>query len=184
MYTQTNLLSIRNPLYSAGAPIRIIWRMELAERLKKAMKDCGNISQYKLGPNAEVPQPTINRILKGISKEPRRSTLEKLADTLGVSRDWLISGIGEQVSSATKPPVLEFKEWGSLSYKHRAFIERVALSDIHDDLIDTLEAVMGLSAQKNSAPIPKKPLSRPASASGGKSSSLPAYSSGKKKKAA
>lgn len=160
MYTQTNLMSIRNPFYSLEPPIRIIRRMELAERLKRAMMKRDNISQYALAKLSGVPQPTINRILKGLSKEPKRSTLDLLADKLGVSRDWLISEKGDPYSS--KPPILDAEEWNSMSFSRRSIIEKIATGGLHDAVIDALHGVIEATTIKES---PKAgAIKRPATA--------------------
>lgn len=52
------------------------------------LKDWG---QSELSRRSGVPQPTINRLLKEVHGEPRRSTIEKLAAALGVNTDDLYS---------------------------------------------------------------------------------------------
>lgn len=52
--------------------------MTVHERLAQLMKD-HNISQNQLAAKTKVPQPTIQRILSGESRDPRHSTLEKIA---------------------------------------------------------------------------------------------------------
>lgn len=54
------------------------------------------VSQYALAKKTGVPQPTINRILKGGSADPRSETVRPLADFFnispeelrGTSKDW------------------------------------------------------------------------------------------------
>jgi len=62
-------------------------------RLKKAMGAAG-VTQYKLAQMSGVPQPTISRILKSISRNPTTDKLEALANALDISIAWLISGEG------------------------------------------------------------------------------------------
>lgn len=61
----------------------------LATRLLKAMTEAGFASQSDLSRNAGVPQPTINRILKGHGG-PQIKTAEKLAKACKVSTTWLL----------------------------------------------------------------------------------------------
>lgn len=65
----------------------------IAERLDQAMQAAGFTSQSALARASGVPQPTINRILKGGGKAgPETTTLVKLADACNVSFIWLQSG--------------------------------------------------------------------------------------------
>ena len=132
----------------------MIQLMELAERLKKKMGDA-KMSQYALAKKSGVPQPTIHRILVRESREPRRSTLDKLATALSANPDWLATGSG--VEDAGMPPIIEVDEWSALSIKRRNFIERVAMSELTDSFIDVLTAMVGTAEgsqpeNKNEAP--------------------------------
>jgi phage repressor protein C with HTH and peptisase S24 domain len=71
--------------------------MTIATRLDKAMKRADIRSQNELARRSGVPQPTINRILKGGGKQgPATETLKKLAMACGVQFQWLSEGIGEE----------------------------------------------------------------------------------------
>lgn len=72
--------------------------MNIGANLDEAMRLRGIESQKALERLSGVPQPTINRILKG--NNPDIGTAKKLADALGVSITWLIdrSGIGPDSS--------------------------------------------------------------------------------------
>jgi len=64
------------------------------------------ISQNYLAEVTGVPQPTIHRILIGGSKEPRNSTIKKLANYFEISTTQLlgdepIPGVGQQLDGAT-----------------------------------------------------------------------------------
>ena len=70
--------------------------MSISDRLDKAMKLARIPSQAALSRASGVPQPTINRILKGPGKRgPETTTLRQLADACGVRFDWLASGVGQ-----------------------------------------------------------------------------------------
>lgn len=62
-----------------------IRRMEtIADRLARKMNERG-LTQYRLWKLSGVSQPTIKRILDGESREPDKSTVERLAKALGTS---------------------------------------------------------------------------------------------------
>lgn len=66
-------------------------------RLDKAMRESKVDSQAQLARLSGVPQPTINRILKGQGKKgPESATLISLADALGIELLWLQQGKGPQ----------------------------------------------------------------------------------------
>lgn len=59
------------------------------------MKAAGIPSQSALARASSVPQPTINRILKGVGKKgPEAHTLAQLAMACNVTFEWLHEGIG------------------------------------------------------------------------------------------
>lgn len=69
--------------------------MDISTRLDEAMRLRENISQSALSRLSGVPQPTINRILKGGgAKGPETATVTKLADALNVRFEWLMEGRG------------------------------------------------------------------------------------------
>lgn len=58
------------------------------------MREAGYESQSALSRAAAIPQPTINRILKGVgTKGPEAATLQKLATACNVTFAWLHEGI-------------------------------------------------------------------------------------------
>jgi len=59
------------------------------------MQAAGIVSQSALARASGVPQPTINRILKGTGKKgPETNTISALAQACSVSAQWLIDGTG------------------------------------------------------------------------------------------
>lgn len=59
------------------------------------MKAAGFDSQSGLARASGIPQPTINRILKGVGRKgPEAHTLVQLAQTCNVSFEWLHEGVG------------------------------------------------------------------------------------------
>lgn len=58
--------------------------MAIKDTLKGLMERT-SINQNELADRTRVPQPTINRILSGESKDPRHSTVKPLADFFGIT---------------------------------------------------------------------------------------------------
>lgn len=75
--------------------------MTIATRLDLAMKAAGNLSQSELSRRSGVPQPTINRILKGTGKKgPEAHTIKPLAEACNVTFQWLYEGTGPMERNA------------------------------------------------------------------------------------
>ncbi|WP_343743322.1 helix-turn-helix transcriptional regulator [Herbaspirillum huttiense] len=71
--------------------------MTIGDRLDKAMQEAGFPSQSALSRASGVPQPTINRILKGGGKKgPETETIRRLAMACNVSFEWLNEGIEDK----------------------------------------------------------------------------------------
>lgn len=101
---------------------------DIGGRLDKAMREAGFESQSALARASGVPQPTINRILKGSSKGPEAATVRKLAQTLNVPFDWLNEGSGDKVRqprAASDDPL----ELTYTSARERRLLTNFRLSD-------------------------------------------------------
>jgi transcriptional regulator with XRE-family HTH domain len=59
-------------------------QLPLGKKLAMLM-DSHKLTQSALARSTGVPQPSINRILSGVTSEPRRAALVKIADHFGVS---------------------------------------------------------------------------------------------------
>ena len=96
-YTMMNSFVNAMPDSRLSHPYSIAYssRMELSDRLDLAMRLRGIESQSELHRRSGVPQPTINRILKGTTTKPDTTTVQRLAEALDVSLTWLLDGIGE-----------------------------------------------------------------------------------------
>lgn len=67
--------------------------MAQAKKLKKILNSLmksEHISENELAKKSGVPQPTINRLLRGVTDNPRKKALDKLASYFSVSIDQLI----------------------------------------------------------------------------------------------
>lgn len=72
----------------------------IGERLRSVRK-LGGVSARQLAELAGLESPAhVGLIEHGDRPDPRSSTVEKLARTLGVTSDWLIAGIGKMPSGA------------------------------------------------------------------------------------
>lgn len=78
--------------------------IEIASQLDKAMRIRRVESQSALSRSSGVPQPTINRILKGTTPNPDLGTVKKLASALNVNVEWLTDGIGPGPESSNNGP--------------------------------------------------------------------------------
>lgn len=65
--------------------------MTIGDRMLAALHRKG-WSLSELSRRTGVPQPTIHRIGAGVSANPRRESIEKIARALGVSAEWLWTG--------------------------------------------------------------------------------------------
>ncbi|MGT0250727.1 helix-turn-helix domain-containing protein [Burkholderia pyrrocinia] len=82
-----------------------ILRMTIDDEIDKAMRLCGLRSQSELSRISGVPQPTINRTLKGLTV-PEFGTLKKLADTLGPDPVALLQGDTSDTSHPTPEKIM------------------------------------------------------------------------------
>lgn len=66
----------------------------LSDRLRIARERAG-LSARALGRAAGLGTRTISLLESGARPDPRRSTIEAISKTLGVSLEWLLLGTGE-----------------------------------------------------------------------------------------
>lgn len=62
--------------------------LDISKQLAKLMRS-QNLSQSALSRATNVPQPTINRILSGVTREPRRDSVIRLATFFGITPESL-----------------------------------------------------------------------------------------------
>ncbi|MGH7890049.1 MAG: helix-turn-helix domain-containing protein [Thermodesulfobacteriota bacterium] len=63
--------------------------MSFASRIRERRKALG-ITKAKLAKLAGLTRPSITRYEKGLTKNPNAHSLERLADVLGVTADYLL----------------------------------------------------------------------------------------------
>lgn len=90
--------------------------MTIGTRLDEAMAHREIRSQSALARLSGVPQPTINRILKGGGKKgPETATIKKLADALEVRAEWLAEGVGEMIRPRAEIVLARSEGWSELT---------------------------------------------------------------------
>lgn len=110
----------------------------VSTRLDEAMRKAG-FSQSALARASGVPQPTINRILKGPNKQgPEADTIRKLAQACNVSFDWLNEGMGEPLriglNRVRELPVATPAKVVQESWLQRVNAEEAQLLDLYRSL--------------------------------------------------
>jgi len=63
-------------------------KLDISKQLSKLMRD-NNLSQSALSRATGVPQPTINRILSEVTREPRRDSVVRIANFFGITPESL-----------------------------------------------------------------------------------------------
>lgn len=103
--------------------------MTIGERIKKLMED-QKLSEIELARRSKVHQPTIHRIINGVSKDPRPANLEKIAKALGLTYEQLRKGpleptdlAGSENSEITKVSAPHLSEKLALDIYDRPILE-------------------------------------------------------------
>ncbi|WP_411390721.1 XRE family transcriptional regulator [Pseudomonas sp. MPB23] len=84
--------------------------MSIGDRMLAALHKKG-WSLSELSRRTGVPQPTIHRIGAGVSANPRRESIEKIARALGVSAEWLWTGREGIPSKTTSADISDISLW-------------------------------------------------------------------------
>ena len=80
--------------------------LDISKQLSKLMRD-NNLSQSALSRATGVPQPTINRILSEVTREPRRDSVVRIANFFGITPESLYETGG---SKSVRTPAAESVE--------------------------------------------------------------------------
>ncbi len=75
-------------------------KLDISRQLAKLMRE-QHISQSALSRATGVPQPTINRILSEVTREPRRDSVVRIANYFGVTPESLYEASGNNAKSDT-----------------------------------------------------------------------------------
>jgi len=90
-------------------------KLDISKQLSKLMRD-NNLSQSALSRATGVPQPTINRILSEVTREPRRDSVVRIANFFGITPESLYE------SSSAKSPRTPAAETTEEIYKRIAML--------------------------------------------------------------
>lgn len=78
--------------------------MKIGERTEAEMRR-RNWSEGELARRASITQPTVHRIIKGESKNPRQDNIQAIAKAFGCSAEWLWTGNGKAPSGIDETQV-------------------------------------------------------------------------------
>lgn len=105
-----------------------------------------NLSQTEFGSRIKATLTTVSRLENGGS-EPRISTLNKIIDEFGVSKEWLLHGTGEM----TFETVNRESEKGS-SWKEKAFEElEKRATDLEQQVLFYRQLLLNLTGKQAGA---------------------------------
>jgi transcriptional regulator with XRE-family HTH domain len=127
--THTNYLFLNNQ------------NMGLKDNLKRLMDERGE-NPHSLSLRSRVPQPTIFRILKGTSADPRRDNVVKLARALGVDVDVLYGKFLPVALVATEPRETEYQAPKTNEEEKMLRALRLASPDQHRMLMQLAEHIL------------------------------------------
>jgi len=85
--------------------------MDIASRLRAVLKE-RRLTQSRLAEFAGIPSETVNRIFKGITKNPGILTMSKIAGALGVTVGWFLGEKGFEFSAFDRDELRRHIKWG------------------------------------------------------------------------
>ena len=96
-------------------------KLDVSKQLSKLMRD-NNLSQSALSRATGVPQPTINRILSEVTREPRRDSVVRIANFFGITPESLYESRGAKTARTPTAETVEeiYKRIAMLSITERA----------------------------------------------------------------
>lgn len=92
-----NTQSYCNEQYTPSIRFSIGYDMKIGERIEAEMRR-REWSEAELARRASITQPTVHRIIKGESKNPRQDNIQAIAKAFGCSAEWLWTGTGKAPS--------------------------------------------------------------------------------------
>lgn len=85
--------------------------MDIAFRLRELLEQRG-LKQSRMAELAGLPNETVNRIVRGVTKNPGVVTMTRIADALGVTVGWFLGEKGYEFSAEDRAEVRRFIDWG------------------------------------------------------------------------
>lgn len=104
----------------------------MGKRLERAMREA-HVTQYRLAKLSGVPQPTIARIISGETREPKRTTMDRLARALHRATETLYnnhdvreeSAVYADISAAAASDERAIEQFRALSEQDRARVRAI-----------------------------------------------------------
>lgn len=81
-------------------------KLDISKQLAKLMREQG-LSQSALSRATGVPQPTINRILSEVTREPRRDSVVRIANYFGVTPESLYEAPSRKSATSRRKESIE-----------------------------------------------------------------------------
>lgn len=127
----------------------------LAENMTKLL-ELHRLSESDLARDLRLPYNTINRIVSGITTDPRISTLEQIANYFGVSIDFLLGSLSEREKEGeSKIPVLTWESILELDFLQNFVREKwdkwVPAAQLLGEITD-IDKVFALESTKSMYP--------------------------------
>ena len=82
--------------------------MDYIERIKK-IKNERKITNEQLSELTGIPLGTLSKILAGISDSPKLVNIVAIADALGCTLDYIVSGVSENNNNYTQKPIFIYR---------------------------------------------------------------------------
>ena len=82
-------------LLTSNVDVSTVAGMSIAERVRSA-REASGLSQRSLSTLAGLSTGAVNLIESGDRESPAAATLAGIAGVLGITLDWLVSGIGDE----------------------------------------------------------------------------------------
>ncbi|MBA2650365.1 MAG: helix-turn-helix domain-containing protein [Legionella sp.] len=125
----------------------------LVENLAKLL-DSHQITEYDLAKNLNIPYNTINRIMTGLTTDPRLSTLEQIANYFGVKLDFLLHS-PKQSSQEMDIPVLNWDLVSKPAFlqdiDHNKWNKWIAVAHLLEDTT-SLDKIFAIESTKSMDP--------------------------------
>jgi transcriptional regulator with XRE-family HTH domain len=97
-------------------------KLDISRQLEKLMRE-RKLSQSALSRATGVPQPTINRILSEVTREPRRDSVVRIANYFGVTPESLYQAPSKAAEAKEASSIEElYSRISALSEEDRALL--------------------------------------------------------------
>ncbi len=134
--------------------------MDYIGRIKK-LKSEKKITNDKLSELTGIPLGTLSKIMAGISDSPKLSNMVLIAEALGCSLDYIVSGTPENKNNCTlsESELAFFENYRKLDSHGRELVELVAAKELERTGVAPSVATVGPATEKRGAKILAAPAS-------------------------